>query len=206
MLESDSTVPLGLCQCGCGRPTNIARDSIARYGHVRGQPFRFLAGHSRRLTTASGFWARVDQSGGPASCWPWTGPRDRDGYGVTGIERLGERRAHRVAWFLQNGAIPAGLVVCHSCDNPLCCNPAHLFTGTTRDNVMDCIRKGRRPTGEQSRQAKLTDADLAVVWSLLDAKVPQTVIAARFGVCQATIGHIKTGRNRKGQRPTPPEH
>lgn len=86
------------------------------------------------------FWARVTESDG---CWLWNGHRDTrpaQGYGIADRGY----RAHRLAWELANGVeVPAGLVVCHSCDNPRCCRPSHLFSGTTRDNIADCRAKGR---------------------------------------------------------------
>lgn len=85
------------------------------------------------------FWIRVDGSAGDDACWPWLGARDPKGYGQAGKRW----RAHRVAMFLTNGPIPPGMFVCHHCDNPPCCNPAHLFIGTVTDNMRDCAAKGR---------------------------------------------------------------
>jgi hypothetical protein len=88
------------------------------------------------------FWARVGK-GAEHECWPWKGPRFRVGYGA--FSWNGRRHvASRIAWTLSNGTIPSGLFVCHHCDNPPCCNPAHLFLGTNRDNIADMDRKGRR--------------------------------------------------------------
>ena len=78
-------------------------------------------------------------------CWLWMDCAHEFGYGLL---KIGGRkgpvvRAHRYAWELHNGPIPRGLFVCHRCDNPPCCNPAHLFLGTNADNVRDMRRKGR---------------------------------------------------------------
>lgn len=95
---------------------------------------------ARRLV---GFWAMVDRSGGPDACWPWTGSTFHSGYGQS--HRLGEVLAHRVAWTATNGSIPkeGKNCVCHHCDNKVCCNPAHLFLGSHKDNVADRDAKGR---------------------------------------------------------------
>lgn len=102
------------------------------------------------------FWAKVDQSGGDDACWPWVGAIHRPspkahgkgGYGKFGAGASREDRrtvyAHRLAWELANDReIPAGMLACHRCDNPPCCNPAHIFIGTPKENLQDMSRKGR---------------------------------------------------------------
>lgn len=88
------------------------------------------------------FMSRIDSSGGPDSCWPWTGATDTRGYGHVKSGYHGFR-THRVAWKIHNGPIPEGANVLHRCDNRPCCNPAHLFLGTIRDNAVDMVAKGR---------------------------------------------------------------
>lgn len=102
-------------------------------------------------------WPKVDTTGGVDSCWEWLAAKKQGGYGKIGIggKYGGWVLAHRVAWELENGQIPSGLVVCHKCDNPGCCNPSHLFLGTQPDNLADMRRKGRDCRGERMRIAVL---------------------------------------------------
>lgn len=86
------------------------------------------------------FWPKVDKSG---DCWNWTANRNVRGYGMFSIRSGYMRTAHRVSYELCNGPIAEGLFVCHSCDNPSCVNPAHLWLGTHMDNMMDREAKGR---------------------------------------------------------------
>lgn len=87
------------------------------------------------------FWRRVGR-GGDDACWPWDHPHAIHGYGEVQFNGR-PARAHVVAWTLTNGAVPDGCHVLHRCDNPPCCNPAHLFVGTQQVNVADMHAKGR---------------------------------------------------------------
>jgi len=92
-------------------------------------------------------------------CWEWTDYLNPDGYGRLQINKT-SIGAHRVAYELFIGPIPDGLFVLHSCDNPPCVNPLHLFLGTTQDNTQDKINKNRQQKGEADRYSKLTEQEV----------------------------------------------
>jgi hypothetical protein len=79
---------------------------------------------------------------GPDECWLWSGVGDRNGYRQARYQGK-HWQAHRLVWTLERGPIPKGMLVCHSCDTPPCCNPSHLWLGTNADNTEDRERKGR---------------------------------------------------------------
>ena len=152
------------------------------------------------------FWAKVDRSGGREACWPWIAGRNKGGkgYGVCGYDSpTGDRMAHRVAWFLANGPIPDGMSVLHRCDNPPCCNPAHLFLGTYLDNARDRQAKGRgadnhrEMPGEAHPRAKLTDDDVRAIRAEYAAGTPALDLARRFGVNRPTIYNVAHRRRWK---------
>lgn len=108
-----------------------------------------LAGLSPRIIDR--FLSKIT-IGQPNQCWLWQAGRFAKGYGMfnAGRDAYGTqdtRYAHRVAFQLATGIEPGPLVVMHSCDNPPCCNPAHLSLGTQRDNLRDASAKGRLRTG-----------------------------------------------------------
>ena len=111
---------------------------------------------------------------------------------------------HRVAFELTRGAIPDGLLVCHRCDNPPCCNPAHLFLGTKAHNNSDRHQKGRTvpsgARGERAGKAKLTDAEVQEMRRLRAMNVPQDELAERFNVNQSMVSRVV---NRKNWRHVP---
>jgi hypothetical protein len=88
-------------------------------------------------------WDNLDTAGGDSRrCWEWRGSK-RNGYGCITVDGK-TQAAHRVVYELLVEPIPEGMFVCHKCDNPPCCNPAHLFLGTAKDNCHDMIDKGRQ--------------------------------------------------------------
>jgi hypothetical protein len=101
-----------------------------------------------------------------------------------------------VAYEDRVGPIPEGMLVCHKCDNPPCCNPAHLFLGDVRDNSADMVQKGRSTHGERHGNAKLSDADVAVVRAALAGGMTGRALADWFGVSEATISMYKSGQRR----------
>ena len=140
------------------------------------------------------FWSRVDKSG---DCWVWTAATTNGGYGV--IRDTGRNgkiiRAHRLSWELHNGPIPAGIEVCHRCDNPPCVNPAHLFLGTHQDNVTDTVNKGRAsggaPRGSLHPKAKLTEAQVLDIRAAHAAgAASQRQLARKYGVDRKAIQQV----------------
>jgi hypothetical protein len=99
-----------------------------------------------RRTLEESFWPKVDCRG-PDECWPWLSTRNGKGYGSVARIQKGVKRVYQathIAWAIANGRpFPAGRVACHSCDNPPCVNPAHIWPGTHADNQQDKRLKGR---------------------------------------------------------------
>jgi len=139
----------------------------------------------------------VDCSAGSEACWPWTKARDRAGYGRLRYDgRMVS--AHRRAYELGIGPIPVGLDVCHTCDNPPCCNPAHLWAGTARDNLRDAVAKGRLTavfrTGEQATFHKLTWPAVRDIRARYAAGESQRSLGRAHRVSQVAIHFIVTGK------------
>lgn len=129
-----------------------------------------------------------------SGCWEWTGPVDKKGYGKT-YYRGKQERAHRVAYKIFIGNIPEGLCVLHKCDNPPCCNPEHLWTGTIAENNKDKMRKGRWGGGDhrgiKHGNAKLNEHQ---VLEIFHSKGFHTRIAEHYGVSRKTVSRIRQGK------------
>ncbi len=184
---------------GCGRRA-IARGWCEmhwarwrRTGSPLGRPQQSLEGR---------FWSKVDRNG---DCWEWKASRTAAGYGRFGVSRRVWEFAHRVAWRLTHGEIPAGAFVCHRCDNPACVRPEHLFLGSPADNSADMKQKGRgkgnphpgpRKGMKRLGARKLSDAQIQEIRALYGAKqVTQKELALRYGVSQPLISLVVRGES-----------
>lgn len=121
-------------------------------------------------------------------CWLWTGGIESNGYGRTCHEGK-VWWAHRLSYAHHKGPIPAGAVICHTCDVRHCVNPDHLFAGTIADNQRDMKLKGRASRGERSSSAKLTEA---AVRQIRTDNRPGWKLAAIYGVSQTTISEVRS--------------
>ncbi len=170
------------------------------------------------------FWKKINVQG-PEECWNWVGLKGESTgkkYPTVWIEGK-SLAAHRVAFELHHRPLVAGECVCHHCDNPRCCNPAHLFAGSHADNLADMTAKGRRAPGEKTRPkriyrgdehharrhperlargervggAKLTGSMVTAIRSSVTQGIPQRVIAKRLGISPANINMIVKRRTWK---------
>jgi hypothetical protein len=136
------------------------------------------------------FWLNVGVSDDTSACWEWKISRFKSGYGKTQISQKTER-SHRVAYIIQNGNIPDGLHVLHTCDNRACCNPNHLFLGTQQDNMIDKVRKGKQIRGETHPLSKLLDEQIREIRDRYSkGGITHNELALEFGVCRRAIGKI----------------
>lgn len=142
------------------------------------------------------FWSEVDKRG-PNDCWEWTGYRNRQGYGQFYSCTHTPYLTNRVAYVVTNG--DTGLLVLHTCNNPPCCNPAHLYVGTDKDNRHKCVTEDRAfdTRGENSGRAKLTESEVCEIRALYAGGWVQRKIAEKYGISQSQVSHICTGANWK---------
>ena len=134
------------------------------------------------------FIAKVEKT---ESCWLWTGAQHPRGYGA--FRGAVTNKAHRFSYLYFKGSIPDGMCVCHTCDNPKCVRPTHLFLGTKKDNNQDAAAKGR----STMHNAKLTEEKVLAIHKMAEEGVSQGKIGRNFGVGQATIWKILHGERWK---------
>lgn len=204
----NSEIPYGYCQCGCGEKTRLSNWTDKRIGIVKGQPRRYVNGHSRKYSAEKRvieFWAKVNKNGSIPThmphlgqCWEWTASCIAFGYG----HFLWDKKlhlSHRISWIIVNGTIPDDLFVLHKCDNPACVNPDHLFLGTKQDNSIDMFSKNRvSRKGENNSRHKLTDIQVAEIRRRYAAGgIIQQELANEYGVNQMQISAIVNYKSRK---------
>ena len=151
--------------------------------------------------TAADLLERIVES--DKGCWVWQGGVTTGGYGSAHVGRK-TYRAHRISWVVFRGDIPIGLWVLHTCDNPPCINPEHLYLGTRADNDQDAKdrnrlatgdRHGMRlhpesvPRGERQGSSRLT-ADIVRQMRILAGSMTQCALAQQFGITQVHVGRI----------------
>lgn len=167
---------------------------------------------TRQTTVSEWFWNYVEKNEG---CWWWRGSIALNGYGRTFMNGRWHY-AHRLAWQIAHGVVPAGMYICHSCDNPGCVRPDHLFLGTPADNHHDARSKGRLrsnpPTGarhwahqhpervrrgEANNKAKLTEAQVRELVKAHRNGSSQTELARQYGIRQSSVWQILAGHTWK---------
>jgi hypothetical protein len=149
------------------------------------------------------FWSKVD-IGAPNECWGWKATRTPYGYGNfrIGSATDGTRRkemSHRMAFYLTHGVWPEkGKVVMHTCDNPPCCNPAHLVLGSYSANNHDAYAKKRRIShlgkGEKSYRAKLNEAQVKEIREI-GYKETAMALGAKYGVSRQAVDAVRRNVN-----------
>jgi hypothetical protein len=183
-----------LCAC-CG--TSFTRSYHISNKRAENPQYcsRECAANKRKPTPMKDrFWSKV-RVGSERECWPWQGAIREGGYGWFNPVVSRSTNAHRVAYMLTKGEIPRNLFVCHSGDPPPCCNPAHLWLGTSAENTKDMDRKGRRRIrslfGEDHQRSKLTESD---VRAILSSPANGKTLSKEYGVSSTQIYNIKHGR------------
>lgn len=131
------------------------------------------------------------------SCWIWIGSKNAKGYGRLTYQQQGWY-AHRFSFVASGRQLKKGMHICHSCDNPSCCNPEHLFQGSPKENEQDKIKKKRNIRGTQSHYAKLDVEQIRMILSLKGTASQQRV-GELFNVSQQTIGRIWRGETYKDE-------
>ena len=140
-----------------------------------------------------------------SGCWLWRGGTDGEGYGHFWLNGRTTRATAAAMELLRGLKRAPSMLVLHRCDNPPCVNPDHLFFGSQRDNIQDCLAKGRRDAvrppvrrGEANNKAKLTEIDVLSIRSAFGMPgITQKALALRYGV---SIGGIKAITQRRTWR------
>lgn len=205
-----TSLPLGLPSPAPRRHCELCGAAIPWWKNDRKGAYakRRFCSNRCRLTDASSAhnqelrFMRKVQIGRDGDCWRWIGAFVPNGYGYFSLNRR-VMHAHRAAFMLFRGPIPAGLNICHQCDNQWCVNPEHLWPGTQKENIADCIAKGRKVdppvTDWQNRTKphhwqKLSENEVKRIKRRLADGDRQADIARDFRVRPEAISKIKLGQ------------
>lgn len=204
-MRTQSNGPV-LCRCeACG--TEFMRTRTRSVGRRLFCSPRCYQTNKTRRPAVDRFWPKVNKTDG---CWLWTGAIGESGYGRLYTRRGTLTGAHRFAWELHFGPIPAGMFVCHHCDTPACVRHDHLFLGTPLANVRDMISKGREShagatnpirgdahmwhrnvrRGTANNMSRLTDDMVRYIRSEVAAGRMQKDVAAEIGMSKMAISRV----------------
>lgn len=173
-MTAPARIAKGLCHCGCGKKAPVATKTNRKRGWEKGEPLRFLPGHSGRLRPSGVVHFVVDTNTG---CWNWTRSLMPTGYGHLTINNE-QVLAHRFLYESMCGPIPKGLDLDHLCENPRCVNPTHLEPVTHAENC----RRGKR--------SKLDWETVAKIREIAETGLSHRKIAKLFGVTHTTVGQV----------------
>lgn len=197
-----------LCRCDCGNEKSISSVSL-RPGGSRscGCGHKGAKRNRKCRPIADRFWEKVNKT---EVCWLWTAHVNNHGYGEIHLKSGNStvEYAHRISWMIHFGEIPSGMEVLHSCDNPPCIRPDHLFLGDQKRNLNDAISKGRMPIlvngsgakGELHGMAKLTEEQVIDIRNRYISGVNQSnpsnrrELAEEFGISPNHVWQVKKGK------------
>lgn len=195
---------LTLCRCECGAekvvyPRDLRIGSVKSCGSGKCRTHAYYP-RKNPPSLRDRFYSHT-QPEPNTGCLLWTGCYSNMGYGKFSAKTSRPKPAHRTAWEIEKGPIPAGMCVLHRCDTPACVNVDHLFVGTQVDNIRDMVAKGRHVSN-----SRLSGSDIDAMVAMRARGESQSAIAAAFGVSQACVSDwmIRRGlRSRCARGATP---
>jgi len=181
----------------CAAPVRCKGVCNRHYTRLQRHGDPLIAKRLWKVSRAERLAAYTDRSGGPNACWPWTKALNDAGYGVIANRDGGTAIASRAAYEIaHDAALDPDVDVMHLCNNPPCCNPAHLRAGTRAKNQAYMAASGRTHRGERSPQAKLSDTDVAHMRALRLEGWRLAALADRFAISVAQVSRICNGHQR----------
>ena len=156
-----------------------------------------MKAYKQRKPWPQRFWDKVCKSD---SCWEWGASLDHHGYGQISqisstTNKKTMRKSHRVSYELYYSVVLSpNECVLHTCDNPKCVNPAHLYIGDRNDNHRDMVQRGRIMSGDNASWSKLNSQQVTSIRQRLTFGEPQAKIAREYGIHQSTISYLKNNK------------